>query len=100
MRLSKGYFFTLREDQHDEESASGNLMVRAGMIKKSSAGIYMMLPLGLLAKRKVERIIREEMNAIDSHELVMPALIPEEVYIESGRRETFGNSMFCLQDRF
>ncbi|MDI9460770.1 MAG: proline--tRNA ligase [Saccharofermentanales bacterium] len=100
MRLSKGYFFTLREDQHDEESASGNLMVRAGMIKKSSAGIYMMLPLGLLAKRKVERIIREEMNAIDSHELVMPALIPEEVYIDSGRRETFGNSMFSLHDRF
>lgn len=99
MRLSRDYFFTLREDQHDEESSSSNLLVRAGMIKKVSAGSYMTLPLGLKAIRKVERIVREEMEAIDSYEVVMPALIPEEVYIDSGRRESFGDSMFSLLDR-
>ena len=100
MRLSRDYFFTLREDAKDEDSASGNLLVRAGMIKKSSAGVYMMLPLGLRVFRKIEEIIREEMNAIHSLELQMPALIPEEVYIASGRRDNFGNSMFSLKDRF
>lgn len=99
MRLSRDYFFTLREDKSDEESESSNLLVRAGMIKKSSAGHYMMLPLGLKAVRNCERIVREEMNAIDSCEVLMPSLIPEEVYVDSGRRETFGKSMFSLKDR-
>ncbi len=100
MRLSKAFFYTLREDVKDEDSISGNLLVRAGMIKKSSSGVYMMMPLGLKALEKIENIIREEMNAIDSQELSMPALIPEEVFINSGRRESFGNSMFALKDRF
>lgn len=99
MRLSKSYFFTLREDVRDEESVSGNLLVRAGMIKKSSGGVYMMLPLGLRVKNKIENIIREEMVAAGSQEVSMPALISEEVYINSGRREGFGNSMFSLRDR-
>ena len=60
----------------------------------------MMLPLGLRVMNKIENIVREEMNAIHSMELSMPAMIAEEVYIESGRRETFGNSMFALKDRF
>ncbi len=100
MRLSKSYFFTLREDVRDEESVSGNLLVRAGMIKKSSGGVYMMLPLGLRVKNKIENIIREEMVAAGSQEVSMPALIAEEVYISSGRREGFGDSMFSLRDRF
>ncbi len=100
MRLSRDYFFTLRENVKDEDSVSGNLLVRTGMIKKSSSGIYMILPLGLRVFRKVENIIREEMNAIHSMELSMPALIPEEVYIDSGRREAFGKGMFSLNDRF
>lgn len=100
MKLSESYFFTLREDVKDEDSASGNLLVRAGMIKKSSSGVYMMLPLGLKAYRKIEAIIREEMDSTGSQELVMPALIPEEVYEKSGRRESFGSSMFTLKDRF
>lgn len=100
MRLSRDYFFTLRDDVKDEDSTSGNLLVRSGMIKKSSAGIYMMLPLGLKVMNKIENIVREEMNAIHSLELSMPAMIPEEVYIDSGRRETFGSSMFALKDRF
>ncbi len=100
MRLSKAFFYTLREDVKDEDSASGNLLVRAGMIKKSSSGVYMLMPLGLKAMNKVEKIIREEMNAIGSQEVSMPALIPEDVYISSGRRESFGSSMFSLKDRF
>lgn len=100
MKLSDSYFYTLREDVKDEDSVSGNLLVRAGMIKKSSSGVYMMLPLGLKAYRKIEQIIREEMNAIGCQELTMPALIPEEVYEKSGRREGFGASMFSLKDRF
>lgn len=100
MRLKSSYFFTLRENVKGEDSTSGNLLVRAGLIKKSSSGVYMMLPLGLRVMNKIEAIIREEMNAIGSAELSMPALIPEEVYIESGRRENFGDSMFSLRDRY
>lgn len=100
MKLSNGYFFTLREKARDEDSPSGNLLVRAGMIKKSSTGSYMMLPLGLRVLRKVEAIIRDEMEKAGSQEVSMPALIPEEVYIDSGRRESFGASMFSLSDRY
>lgn len=100
MKLSQSFFYTLRENVKDEDSAAGNLLVRAGMIKKSSSGVYMLLPLGLRVFNKIEQIVREEMEAIGSQELSMPALIPEEVYIESGRRELFGDSMFQLKDRF
>lgn len=99
MKLNNSYFFTLREDVKDEDSASSNMLVRAGMIKKSSSGVYMMLPLGLKVMQKIEAIIREEMENAGAQELLMPALIPEDVYISSGRREGFGNSMFSLQDR-
>lgn len=99
MKLSESFFYTLRENVKDEDSASGNLLVRAGMIKKNSSGVYMYLPLGLKAFKKIEQIVREEMNKIGSLELSMPALIPEDVYIESGRREQFGDSMFTLKDR-
>mgnify|MGYP002737628005 CR=1 FL=1 len=100
MKLSKSYFFTLREHARDEDSPSGNLLVRAGMIRKTSSGVYMYLPLGLRVLDKIESIIREEMEAIGSQEVSMPALIPEEVYVDSGRRETFGDSMFALKDRY
>ena len=100
MRLSKNFFYTMREQASDEDSVSGNLLVRAGMIKKVASGIYMMMPLGLKALNKVINIIREEMNAIGSLELMMPALIPEGVYVNSGRRDSFGDSMFSLKDRY
>lgn len=100
MKLKNSYFFTKREDSKDEESISANLLVRSGMIKKAGSGIYYFLPIGLKVTRKIEKIVREEMNAIDSQELVMPQLLPEEVYISSGRRENFGSSMFALKDRF
>ena len=100
MRLSQSFFATLRENVKDEDSVSGNLLVRAGMIKKSSAGVYMYLPLGYKVLKKIEAICREEMERAGSQELLMPALIPEDVYVASGRRDNFGSSMFSLKDRF
>ncbi len=100
MKLKSSYFYTLREDVKDEESVSGNLLVRSGMIKKSSSGIYMFLPLGYKVMKNIEKIIREEMENINAGELLMPALIPEEVYVESKRRDAFGKDMFSLKDRF
>ena len=100
MKLKNSYFFTKREDSKEEESVSANLLVRSGMIKKAGSGIYYFLPMGHIVTKKIEKIVREEMNRIDSQELVMPQLLPEEVYIASGRRENFGSSMFALKDRF
>ena len=99
MKLKNSFFYTLRENVKDEELVSSNMLVRAGFIKKSSAGVYMMLPLGLRVMKKIEEIIREEMDATGCQEVLMPALIPEDVYVASGRREGFGNSMFSLKDR-
>lgn len=100
MKLNNSYFFTLRENVKDEDSNSGNLLVRAGMIKKSSSGVYMILPLGYRVLKNVEQIIREEMDAAGAQELLMPTLILEETYEKSGRRDAFGSNMFALKDRF
>lgn len=100
MKLKHSYFYTLREDCKDEESVSGNLLTRSGMIKKTSSGVYMYLPLGYKVIKNIEKIIREELENIGAGELLMPALIPEEVYASSGRRDIFGSDMFSLKDRF
>ncbi len=100
MKLSNSFFVTFKENVKDEESISANLLVRAGMIKKTGSGIYTFLPLGLKVLRKIENIVREEMNNIDSQELVMPSLLPEDIYVNSGRRDVFGSDMFSLKDRF
>lgn len=100
MKLSKSFFYTLRENAKDEDSVSSNLLVRAGMIKKNSNGMYMIMPMGKKVLAKVENIIREEMDAKGAQELLMPALIPEDVYIQSGRRAAFGSNMFSLKDRY
>lgn len=100
MKLSQSFFYTLRENAKDEESTSGNLLVRAGMIKKASNGIYMIMPMGKLVMNKIEDIVREEMNKTGAQELLMPHLIMEEVYEKSGRRENFGSNMFALKDRY
>ncbi len=100
MKLSQSFFYTLRENAKDEDSVSSNLLVRAGMIKKCSNGIYMIMPMGKKVLSKVENIIREEMDAKGAQELLMPALIPEDVYVQSGRREAFGSNMFTLSDRY
>ena len=100
MKLKNSYFYTLRENVKDEDSLSGNLLVRSGMIKKNSSGIYMYLPLGYRVLKKIEKIIREEMDDSGAQEVLMPALIPEEIYEQSGRRALIGSSMFSLKDRF
>ncbi len=99
MRLKSSYFYTMKENVSDEETVSGNLLTRSGMIKKSSAGIYILLPLGLRVIRKIEAIIKEEMENINCTELLMPSLLPEDVFIKSGRRDNFGKNMFALKDR-
>ena len=99
MKLNDKYFFTLREDQREEDSASGNLLVKAGYIKKTSAGVYMMLPLGLRVQNKIEDIIRKNMNETGAQEVKMPALIAAEYYEDSGRMAGFGPSIFKLKDR-
>ena len=100
MKLKGSYFFTIRENIKDEGSVSGNLLVKSGMIKKVSAGVYMFLPLGLIVLRKIEKIIREEMNKAGAQELTMPSLITEEYFHRSGRIKAFGKSIFHLNDRY
>ena len=99
MKLKGSYFYTLREDAKDEDSKSGNLLVRSGMIKKTSAGVYMFLPLGLKTLDKIRAIVKEEMDNAGAQALLMPSLIPQEVYETCGRVEAFGSSMFHLNDR-
>lgn len=100
MKLKNNFFYTIREDVKDEDSKSGNLLVRSGMIKKSSAGVYMYLPLGLRVLNNIEKIIREEMNKTGALELSMPTLIPKEIYEATGRVQSFGSSSFSLKDRY
>jgi prolyl-tRNA synthetase len=100
MKLSNSFFYTLRENAKDEDSVSSNLLVRAGMIKKTSNGIYMIMPMGKKVLANVENIIREEMDAKGAQELLMPHLIAEDVFEQSGRREAFGSNMFALKDRY
>lgn len=100
MKLKNSYFYTLREAAKDEESVSGNLLVRSGMIKKVGAGIYMYLPFGLKVLNKIKNIVKEEMDKAGAEELLMPSLIPREYYETCGRVEVFGKGMFNLQDRY
>ena len=100
MRLQEQFFYTFKEDVKDEETISGNLLVKSGYIKKIGNGIYMYMPLGLKVLRNIEKIIREEMNKTGAQELLMPSLLPEDFYIESGRRTNFGHDMFSLKDRY
>lgn len=100
MKLKQSYFVTYKENVKDEEAISGNLLVRGGFIKKNSAGVYMYLPLGFKVLKKIEAIVRAEMDNAHSQEVLMPSLIPEDVYIASGRRHLFGSSMFAFKDRF
>ena len=100
MKLKNNYFYTIREDIKDEEAISGKLLVRSGMIKKSSAGVYIYLPIGYKVLKNIESIIREELNKEGLLELSMPTLIPREIYAQTGRTDSFGSSVFSLKDRF
>jgi prolyl-tRNA synthetase len=99
MRMSSLFLRTLREDPADAEVPSHRLLVRAGYIRRVSPGIYTWLPLGLRVLRRVETIVREEMDAIGAQELLFPALLPKEPFEASGRWEEYGDNIFRLKDR-
>jgi prolyl-tRNA synthetase len=99
MRWSNYFIPTLREDPADAEVISHKLLLRAGVIRQLSAGIYSLLPLGQRIALKVMQILREEMNAIGGQEFYLPALHPAELWQESGRWQAIGDEMFRLKDR-
>jgi prolyl-tRNA synthetase len=99
MRWSNYFIPTLREDPADAEVISHKLLLRAGVIRQLSAGIYSFLPLGQRIALKVMQILREEMNAIGGQEFYLPALHPAEIWQESGRWHAIGDEMFRLKDR-
>lgn len=99
MKVSMLYAPTLKESPSDADVLSYQMLVRAGMIRKLSSGTYSYLPLGYRVIRKIEQIVREEMDAIDSQETLLPILLPAELWKESGRWEKFGPEMFRLKDR-
>jgi prolyl-tRNA synthetase len=99
MRLSQFPLSTLKETPADAEIISHQLMMRAGMLRKQAAGLYSWLPLGLRVLRKVEAIVREEMNRAGALELLMPAVQPAELWMESGRWEQYGPELLRFNDR-
>ncbi|MDX1698110.1 MAG: proline--tRNA ligase, partial [Thiohalobacterales bacterium] len=99
MRLSQFPLSTLKETPADAEVVSHQLMLRAGMLRKQAAGIYSWLPLGLRVLRKVEQIVREEMDRAGALELLMPAVQPAELWQESGRWEQYGPELLRFNDR-
>src|ERR1700755_3712317 len=99
LRMSSLFVRTLRDDPADAEVPSHRLLVRAGYIRRAAPGIYTWLPLGLRVLRKVEGIIREEMDAIGAQELQFPALLPREPYEATGRWTDYGDGIFRLKDR-
>ncbi len=99
MRWSRLLLSTLRDDPQEAEIASHKLLVRAGMIRKLSGGLYTFMPLGLRALQKVVQIVREEMNRAGAQEILMPALQPAELWDRSGRLAAMGPGMFKLKDR-
>lgn len=98
MRASQWFISTLKETPNDAEIISHQLMLRAGMINKLGSGLYTWMPLGLKVLRKVEAIVREEMNRAYAIELLMPAVQPAELWAETGRWETFGGQLLTMKD--
>ncbi len=98
-RMSTMMLKTLRDDPADAETASHKLLVRAGYVRRTSAGIWTWLPLGKKVLENVSRVVREEMDAIGGQEVLLPALLPKEPYETSGRYEEYGDLLFRLQDR-
>ena len=99
MRASAFHISTIKEAPNDAEVASHQLMIRSGMIRKLAGGIYSYMPLGLRVIRKIENIIREEMNAAGALELLMPVVQPAELWQESGRWEKYGQELMRVKDR-
>src|SRR5262245_27544216 len=99
MRWSRSFLPTLREPPSDAESASHKLMVRAGLVRQLSAGVYTFLPLGLRVLERIKRIVREEMNNAGAVELLLPAMHPAELWQETGRLQAYGDAMIKFTDR-
>ncbi|MFG2958778.1 proline--tRNA ligase [Streptomyces sp. NPDC048291] len=98
-RMSQLMAKTLRDDPADAEVLSHKLLVRAGYVRRTAAGIWSWLPLGLKVLSNIERIVREEMDAIGAQEVLLPALLPREPYEATGRWDEYGQELFRLQDR-
>ncbi|MCX8095327.1 MAG: proline--tRNA ligase [Caldisericia bacterium] len=99
MYLSKLFVPIQREDPKDAETISHKLMIKGGLIRQISSGIYAFLPIGFKVLKKVENIIREEMNKIGAQEVILPALLPREPWDETGRWDIYGDELFRLKDR-
>ncbi|HEA46787.1 MAG TPA: proline--tRNA ligase [bacterium] len=99
MRMSKGLFPTLKEAPKEAEIVSHKLMIRAGLMRKLASGIYTYLPLGYRVIRKIENIIREEMDRAGAQEVLLPALSPQELWEESGRWGIYGPELMRIKDR-
>jgi prolyl-tRNA synthetase len=99
MRLSQYFLPTLKENPSEAQIVSHRLMLRAGMIRQSAAGIYSWLPLGLRVLRKIEQIVREEQDRAGCQELLMPTIQPSELWVKSGRYDDYGKEMLRITDR-
>ncbi|MEO5966393.1 MAG: aminoacyl--tRNA ligase-related protein, partial [Candidatus Limnocylindrales bacterium] len=99
MRLSHLFFTTLRDDPTEAEMPSHRLLLRAGYIRQLGAGIYSLLPLGFRVSKRVEQVIREELNAIGGQEMEMPVVHPADLWRESGRYDQIGPEMARFKDR-
>ena len=99
MRMSSLFFHTLRETPAEAELRSHQLMLRAGLVQQVTSGVFEYLPLGMRVKQKVEQILREEMNAIEGQEVLMPVVLPAELWRRSGRWYAIGDDLMRMQDR-
>ena len=99
MRFSRGFLPTLKEAPAEAEVVSHKLMVRSGMIRRLAAGVYTLLPLGVRVQRKVEQILREELNRAGAQEVFLPTLNPAELWQKTGRWEAYGKELIRLKDR-
>jgi prolyl-tRNA synthetase len=99
MRFTNLFLPTLKENPVDAAVASHILMLRSGMIRQLTSGVYSYLPFGLIVFRKIEKIIREEMNTIRGNEFLLPALSPNELWAQTGRLEDYGDTMFRIKNR-
>src|ERR1700732_5281238 len=99
MRLSHSFIPTMKETPAEAQIASYRLMLRAGLVRQTSAGIYAWLPLGFRVLKNIERIVREEQNAAGAQEVLMPTIQPAELWRESGRYEDYGKEMLRIRDR-
>ena len=98
MYISKSFIPILKNNPSEAKIKSHQLMLRVGMIKQSSAGIYSWLPLGFKVMKKIEKIVREEQNKIGAQEILMPTIQSSEIWKESGRYEDYGEEMFRIKE--